>query len=169
MLQKYNREIPGTGITTQHLQEYDSAYHTLETGIQERHIADGQVTTKKLSQGSVTADKIAYGNVSYEKLAVTPKAKLEMNVSLDDYDYPIILAANTNPIVRYIPMEVDLGSEDVYVNGQLQFPDDDYTIEHVTAAQRQDDPTKIQLATKITFLRPVTLTDKVWATYWQPI
>jgi hypothetical protein len=168
MIQEYNKEVASTGITAQHLQNYNPGFHTKETGIQERHIADGQVTTDKLAASAITADKIAYGNVSYEKLAIN-KAKLAMNVSLSDYAYPIILATNTDPSIRYIPQEIDIGSESIYVNGQLQFKDEDYTIEHVTAAQRTDDPTKKQLAAKVTFLRTITLTDKVWATYWEPI
>jgi hypothetical protein len=169
MIQPYNGAVVGTGITAQHLQEYNPGFHTKETGVQERHLADGSVTTYKLGNSAVTADKIASGNISYEKLATSGKVKLQMNVALADYDYPIILPTNIDPAVRYIPCDVDAGSEDIYVNGQQQYPDEDYTVTRVVAAQRMDDVTKVQYATKITFLRPISATDKVWATYWQPI
>jgi hypothetical protein len=139
---------------------------TKESGVQERHIADAQITPAKLAQGAVVADKIAEGNVGFTKLAKTPKHQLAMNVSLSDYRYPIILPVNTNPAIRYIPAEIEFDSENIYVNGQVQFVGEDYTLETVIAAQRVDNAEINAKATKVTFLRTILPTDKVWGDYF---
>jgi hypothetical protein len=166
VLQLYNKDIEGSGITAYMYEEYITQHTTEESGVQERHIADAQITPRKLAQGAVVADKIAEGNVGYTKLAAVDKHSLAMNVSLSDYRYPIVLPVNTNPAIRYIPAEVEIGSENIWVNGQMQFVGDDYTIETVVAAQRIDDPTVNSKAAKITFTRTILPTDKVWGNYF---
>lgn len=164
MLQPFISGVGDSGITSAHLQEYHPRF-VLETGVQERHVADHQITTRKLAISAVTSDIIATGNVTFDKLSKIPKQKLDMNVSIDEYEYPIVLTINSNPKVRYIPCDISEGSEDIYINGQLQFVDDDYIIEQVVAAQHIADMNVAAAGSTSTTLKLSTSASAVDDTY----
>jgi hypothetical protein len=151
MIQPYNISMWNTsGIQARHYEEYLSWYPG-ETGIQERHIGDGQVTASKIGNSVIVNSHIAKGNISYDKTRIK-RGKLEKTeLSVDDFivfqnglsssadittairtpylDYISMTpdaVANNNSF--YFPANVAKDSETVIENGQILDFVDDYVI-----------------------------------------
>lgn len=154
MIQAYDPKMFVTsGIQSRHFEEHRTGY-PIETGIQSRHLADGQVTSDKIANGGVTSRHIAKSNITFDKTRIRTDKLMykdgstvfaQNTLTKSNYDNPNALATyisimgQPNPNILYVNAEIAKGSEFVIKNGQILDLDDDYTMsKHIAFVDSKD-------------------------------
>lgn len=157
MIQPYDSTMwLTTGIKTRHLEEY-LPWYPGETGIQSRHIANGQITSNKIANSSIVNDHIAKSNISFDKTRIrTIKLKnnstlnigmyipsnlsdIERNYYKQIYSKFISVLPQPQQNVLYVQAPVFKGSETLIKNGVILDEEDDYILsKHIAFIDAKD-------------------------------